>query len=39
MKKLLASLIILMVMQLASCSQEADWNVDVAKEPAFTEGK
>lgn len=39
MKKLLASLFILMVMQLASCSQEAEWNVDVAKEPAFTEGK
>ncbi|MEH7883323.1 FixH family protein [Bacillus sp. JJ1609] len=39
MKKLLASLFILMVLQLASCSQEAEWNVDVAKEPAFTEGK
>lgn len=39
MKKILTSLILLLVLQLAGCSQEAEWNVEVTKKPAFADGK
>jgi CRISPR/Cas system-associated protein endoribonuclease Cas2 len=39
MKKILTSLFILLVLQLAGCSQEAEWNVEVSKKPAFVDGK
>lgn len=39
MKKLIVSLFILMVLQLAGCSQEPEWMVEMVKDPAFVEGK
>lgn len=39
MRKLFVSLFILLATQLAGCSQEPDWKLEVTKEPVFANGK
>ncbi|RSD27214.1 FixH family protein [Mesobacillus subterraneus] len=39
MKKLFISLIVLLATQLAGCSQEPDWKLEVSREPVFANGK